>query len=246
MELFIQSGLSVLNYFTFDIDTKLNKVVIFTQHFYLTLTSHDISHKWAKMSELFSCDFENLKKIHRPSYWNVCRPWTMLITVIKTIYVLQSLHYFITSLYSFWTNILVPFLLDIDISGIWAWDFLSDLGLGIDPRLYSPIRASCHEFNVCFLLNNFSLVKTQDNWTICVSCQPHNERTKSQNNKQLNALYFSPWRVLHIDSAQFSLRGLVAPLELFFYPLLFSINTDRVGKGWNAQLLTHSIGSKWP
>ena len=50
MELFIQSGLSVLNYFTFDIDTKLNKVVIFPQHFYLTLTSHDISRKWAKMS----------------------------------------------------------------------------------------------------------------------------------------------------------------------------------------------------
>lgn len=165
------------------------------------------------------------KKIHGPSYLNVWRLWTVFTTMINTIYVLQSSHHFIISLYSFWTNILVPFLLDIDIPGIWAWDFLSDLGLGIDPRLYSPIRASCHEFNVCFLLNNFSLVKTQNNWTICVSCQPHNERAKSQNNKQLSALYSSPWRVLRIGSAQFILRGIFAPLELLFYPLLFSINT---------------------
>lgn len=177
------------------------------------------------MTELFSLDFENLKKIHGPSSLNVCRPWTVFTTMINAMCVPQSSYYLITSLCSFWTNIFVPFPWEIDIPGIWAWDFLSDLGLGMDPGLYSPIRALCHEFNVCFLLNNFSLVKTQNNWTICVSCQPHNERAKSPNNKQLSALYSSPWRVLHIDSAQFILRGLSAPLELLFYPLIFSINT---------------------
>lgn len=90
-------------------------------------------------------------------------------------------------------------------------------------------------------------METQDNWTICVSCQPHNERAevKSQNNEQVSALYSSPWRVLHIDSAQFILRELFAPLELLFYPLLFSINTVRVEKEEKMlQWLPNSLGSK--
>lgn len=90
-------------------------------------------------------------------------------------------------------------------------------------------------------------METQDNWTICVSRQPHNERAevKSQNSKQVSALYSSPWRVFHIASAQFILRDLFAPLELLFHPLLFSINTDRVEKEEEMlQWLPSSLGSK--
>lgn len=90
-------------------------------------------------------------------------------------------------------------------------------------------------------------METQDNWTICVSCQPHNERAevKSQNNKQVSALYSSPWRALHIASAQLIPRGLFAPLELLFGPLLFSVNADRVEEEEKMlQWLPNSLGSK--
>lgn len=49
-----------------------------------------------------------------------------------------------------------------------------------------------------------------------------------------------------MDSAQFILRGLFAPLELLFYPLLFSINTDRVEKEDKMLQWLPNSHSKWP